>query len=344
LTARVRSAVGPAALALAVALTGGCAEGEPSRAGTPTQRAPTPGANEAGEVPVLAYHRVRGDINASPDLTISPRDFRRELEYLRRHGYHPVNFADLIAGRLDVPAGKTPVVLTFDDSSDTQFTFVRRWGRLVPDPGSAVGVLLAFHAAHPDWPLRGTFFAAPWAPPPNNFFGEPHLARAKLRSLLAHGFEIGLHTYTHANLGQASEREVVRQLALNVAELERHTGRDFPSLALPYGVYPANEALLRAGRHGPHAYRIDGAADFDYTGERARPPYVLGFDPYHVPRIPTGDDPGESRPVLRDVERSPGARYVSDGDSATVTVPRRAAAQLDRQALRRAGKRIRLVP
>jgi hypothetical protein len=138
---------------------------------------------------------------------------------------------------------------------------------------------------------------------------------------------------------------VVRQLALNIAELERHTGRrDFSSLALPYGAYPPNEALLRSGRHGPHAHRIAGAAEFEYTGERARPPYVLGFDPYHVPRIPTGDDPGESRAALRDLERWPADRYVSDGDPRVVTVPRRVAGQLNSDAVRRAGKRVRLVP
>jgi hypothetical protein len=77
-TARARSALAPVILALALGVAGGCAEDESSRAGTPTRRASTAGANEAGEIPVLAYHRVRED-NLAPDLTISPRDLRREL-------------------------------------------------------------------------------------------------------------------------------------------------------------------------------------------------------------------------------------------------------------------------
>jgi hypothetical protein len=112
-------------------------------------------ADETGQVMVLEYHRVGGDPDFAPEWTISARAFRRELEYLRRNGYHPVNARDFLTGRMDVPAGKTPVVLTFDDSSDTQFTLVRRDGKLVPDPGGAVGVLVDFHRRHPTGPCAG---------------------------------------------------------------------------------------------------------------------------------------------------------------------------------------------
>ena len=286
-----------------------------------------------------------GDLSFAPAFTISARRLRRELEYLRGHDYYPITFRDLVRGRLNVPAGKTPVVLTFDDSSDSQFTFLRRDGKLVPDPGGAVGVLLAFHARHPDWPLRATFFALPGASPPNNLFGQPRLAARKLRFLLAHGFELGLHTLWHANLATVSEEEVARQLALNVSALARLTGRrDFTTLAVPYGVYPKNEALLLGGRSGTRSYRIEGVAEFEYSGDRARAPWTRGFNRLHIPRIPVGDDPGESRAALRELERHPRARYVSDGNPRKVTVSRARAGQLDQAAVRKAGERARIMP
>ena len=137
----------------------------------------------------------------------------------------------------------------------------------------------------------------------------------------------------------------MRQLALNVAELERHTGRrDFVTLALPYGVYPPNEALLRAGQFEGRTYRVEGAAEFEYPGEAARPPWGRGFDALHIPRIPTGEDPGESKRVLRALDARPERRYVSDGDAATVTVPRAAVGAIDGVAVRRAGRRLRVRP
>ncbi len=341
---RWRVALGAATALAALLLTlAGCGEEPSSQPDKGSARA-TARANEAGQVMVLAYHRVGGDLEFAPRLTISARDFRRELEYLREHDYHPINFRDLIAGRLEVPAGKSPVVLTFDDSSDSQFTLVRRGGRLVPNPDGAVGVLVDFHRRHPDWPLRGTFFALPGAEPPNNLFGQPELSERKLRFLVDQGFELGLHTLWHANLATVSETEIVRQLALNVAELEKRTGlREFPSLALPFGVYPENGALLRGGRFGPHSYRVTGAAEFEYPGRPARPPWVEGFDAYHVPRIPTGSDAGESRRAFRSLERRPEKRYVSDGDARTVAVPERIADRVDRGVATRMRKRVRVV-
>lgn len=106
---------------------------------------------------ILAYHRI-GEPEGRWQRT--PANFRTDLERLLADGYFPVNLRDLVEGRLSmVPAGKRPVVLTFDDSTIGQF-------RILPDgtvhPHSAVGILKAFHEAHPaDWPLRATFWASP---------------------------------------------------------------------------------------------------------------------------------------------------------------------------------------
>jgi hypothetical protein len=328
-----------------VLLLGGCGDRGPSAAQVAKDRAAIRRANEAGEIPALAYHRVGGDLSFAPDFTISARQLRRELEYLRGRNYYPVNFRDLVRGRLDIPAGKTPVILTFDDSSDSQFTFVRHSGRLVPDPGGAAGVLLDFHARHPDWPLRGTFFALPGANAPTNLFGQPRLAAPRASLPARPRLRAGPPHALHANLATVSETEVVRQLALNVAALAHFTWRrDFTTLAVPYGVYPENEALLRAGRSGVESDRIEGVAEFEYTGVRAHPPWTRGFDPIHIPRIPTGEDPGESRAALRDLELHPRARYISDGDPRTVTVPRGRAGKIDQAVVRRAGSRVRLRP
>ncbi len=295
------------------------------------------GADETGEVMVLEYHRVGGDPDFAPEWTISARSFRAELEYLRSHDYHPVNAREFVAGRMDVPAGKTPVVLTFDDSSDTQFTLVRRGGKLVPDPGGAVGVLVDFHRRHPDWPLRATWFVLPEADPPNDLFGQRRYETRKLRFLVDAGMEIGSHTLYHANLGESTPDQVREQLARSVTEIRRHLpGYRVDTLGIPFGVYPADESLLREGRWENESYRFIAA--FEVAGGPSAAPFSRRFDPFHVPRVQTGPGPGQTREAFRDAERRPERRYVSDGDARVTSFPKRHAGRLDLEALRAAGR------
>ena len=76
-------------------------------------------ADELGAVPVLMYHQLVASPKGDYDQT--PAQFRTELEQLYTHGYRTVTAADLVAGRIDIPAGKHPMVLTFDDSTVSQF-------------------------------------------------------------------------------------------------------------------------------------------------------------------------------------------------------------------------------
>ena len=312
---------------------------DPGRAERPpvtVERARALRADETGQIMVLEYHRVGGDPDFAPEWTISPRAFRQELEYLRTHGYHPVNARDFLAGRMDVPAGRTPVVLTFDDSSDTQFTLVRRGGELVPDPGGAVGVLVDFHRRHPDWPLRGTWFVLPKADPPNDLFGQPRHAARKLRFLVEAGMEIGSHSLYHADLGRSSPNQVREQLARSVAEIRRHLpGYPVDTLGVPFGAYPADVSLLREGEWQGERYRFMGA--FEVAGGPSDPPGTRGFDPFRVPRIQTGRRGGQTREAFREAERDPGRRYVSDGDPRIISFPKEHAPRLDLEGLRAAG-------
>ena len=336
---------------LAVLLLGGCGgasgqddAGEARRADAPPagreaqlRAARDARADETGRVMVLEDHRIGGDPDFAPEWTISAREFRAELEYLRSHGYHPINLRDFVRNEIGVPAGKTPVVLTFDDSSDTQFTLVRRDGSWVPDPGGAVGVLADFHARHPDWPMRATWFVLPKADPPNDFFGQAKLVRRKLEYLTGQGMEIGSHTLYHADLASATPDEIRRQLALSIVEIRRHLpGYEVTTLGVPFGQYPSDIGLLRSGEWEGNAYAFEAAVEV--AGGPSLPPGARGFDAMRIPRVQTGTGPGQSRSVLRAFERRPRARYRSDGNPDTIAFPKARASHLDLQALHEDGK------
>ena len=332
---------------LAVLLAVGCGgESSATRAGrdaTPAGREPqlraarAIRADETGRVMVLEYHRVGGDRELAPEWTISARQFRQELDYLRTHGYHPVNLRDFVRNEIDVPAGKTPVVLTFDDSSDSQFTLVRRDGRWMPDPDGAVGVLADFHRRHPEWPLRGTWFVLPQADPPNDFFGQPRLVKRKLEYLTGQGMEIGSHTLYHADLSGATPEEIRRQLALSVVEIRRRLpGYEVTTLGVPFGQYPDDVSLLRSGEWEGHAYAFEAAVEV--AGGPSLPPGARGFDPMRIPRVQTGTGAEQSRQAFEHFERRPQDRYRSDGDPDTIAFPKARAGRLDLEALHAEGK------
>ncbi len=134
--------------------------------------------NELGRIMILEYHKID---YPEERWTRTPENFRRDLETLYARGYRLVSLGDLLDGRLAVPAGTTPVVLTFDDSSPGQFRYLEQNGTLEIDPKSAVGILEAFLRERPDFGRGATFFVLPAANPPNRLFNQPAPAGKKLQ-------------------------------------------------------------------------------------------------------------------------------------------------------------------
>ncbi|MFQ5575861.1 MAG: putative glycoside hydrolase [Anaerolineae bacterium] len=268
---------------------------------------PARAPNLTGAVPVLSYHLI-----GEPEgrWQRSPANFRADLARLLAQGYFPVNLQDLASGNLTmVPAGKRPVVLTFDDSSIGQF-------RMLPDgsvdPNSAVGILLAFHQAHPaDWPLRATFFVLQAVDAPDRIlFGQPEWAVQKLQMLVGWGMEVGSHTLSHANLAAAPSPEVRRQLALSRRDLQRLLpGYAVVSLAVPFGLYPDDESLLRGGEYAGETYRYRGVVAV--SGGLAPSPHTQGFNPFRIPRVQATQTQLD---YWLGVAAGPGAGYVSAGE------------------------------
>src|SRR5437773_12195249 len=110
-------------------------------------------ANELGRLMILEYHKID---YPEERWTRTPENFRRDLETLYAKGYRLINLADLLDRRIATPAGTTPVVLTFDDSSPGQFRYIESNGSVQIDPKSGIGVLEAFIAEKPDFARAAT--------------------------------------------------------------------------------------------------------------------------------------------------------------------------------------------
>jgi peptidoglycan/xylan/chitin deacetylase (PgdA/CDA1 family) len=277
--------------------------------------------NELGRVMILEYHKID---EPEERWTRTPENFRRDLETLYARGYRLQSLTALLEGRITVPAGTTPVVLTFDDSSPGQFRYLGGNGTLQIDPRSGVGILEAFLREKPDFGRAGTFYVLPGASKPNRLFNQPEHEGRKLRWLVEQGYEIGNHTLWHANLGKYDEATVRAQLAEAQVWVQRHVpDYRLRTLALPHGVYPRDVGWALSGTAKGTTYRHE--AILMVAGGAAPSPYAKAFDPARLQRIQAVEQ--DLRYWLQHFERNPGDRFVSDGNPGIVTIP---AARKDR--------------
>lgn len=276
-----------------------------------TIRPPDPAsvaANELGSVPILMYHRVENDPASEYDQT--PAKFTAELDRLYREGYRPTTLAHYITGTMDLAAGTHPVVLTFDDSTTTQLALTATGD---PAPGCAVALLEDFATQHPGFTATATFYVNndPFADDPRAL---PWLAR--------HGYEIGAHTATHANLSTLDAAGVQREFVQNLRAIKTAVP-DAPvrSMALPLGVYPRDHALATGGSWDGTPYTFDSV--LLVGANPASSPYTA-VDPAAIPRIRSGRSPVQfdSTYWLDYLAAHPDERYTSDGDPTRISFPR----------------------
>ncbi len=296
----------------------------PTRTPTPTLTpSPTPDptallqgvrANELGWILVLEYHLIE---DPEGRWSRTPENVRGDVERLISEGYYPINFIDLALGHIDVPAGKTPVVFTFDDSSSGQCRYLADG---TVDPNSACGILLDAARRYPDdWRPRGTFFVLLDVDVPDRvLFGQPEWTEKKLQDMVAWGLEIGSHTVTHFRLDQGTVDEVHWQLATSESRIEALIpGYEVRSISIPLGMYPADETLVHAGEWEDLRYDFQAAAEV--AGGASPSPWSVNFDPYHIRRTQAIDS--ELEYWLPFFQEHPELRYISDGDPATVAIP-----------------------
>lgn len=270
--------------------------------------------NELGVVPVVMHHEVRPDRVGAYDQT--PSELRAELELLWRRGYSPVYASELADGRIDLAAGKSPVVLTFDDSTVFQLELTSA-GR--PKRGTAVAILQEFARIHPEFPAKATFFLL------REPFGGTTRSAEHVRWLARHGFELGNHSHDHTPLATISDTEVQQQLAAGARViLDAVPGYRIKTLALPLGSEPRRAELAVRGRSGGLAY--GPYAVFLVGANPARSPYSRDFDRTAIPRIRSSHMPWASAEDytfaywMRHLGDHPEQRFVSDGDPAAITV------------------------
>jgi peptidoglycan/xylan/chitin deacetylase (PgdA/CDA1 family) len=271
--------------------------------GTGTVNAPGAAApNLQGRIPVLEYHVIGGDKNSLYTRTVA--SYRNDLETAYALGYRPITISQMLDKDFHtVPAGMSPVVVVFDDASDSQFRYVEKDGKLVVDPTSALGIWEEFARAHPDWKGGAVFCVLNGGAAGHNFFGDnpkyngqkKEWRLQKVKYLADHGHELCDHTLWHMKLSQYPDAAVQEQIARNAMGIDSAVpGYRIRTMALPYGLWPKNRQLAWQGSwtdpktKQTHNYRFD--AVLEVAGGPTRSPYDPQFNPKSINRIEAIDD------------------------------------------------------
>ncbi|HCT35590.1 MAG TPA: polysaccharide deacetylase [Firmicutes bacterium] len=275
-------------------------------------------ANELGRLMILEYHLIG---YPEADWRRTPENFRKDLQMLYDNDYYPIALQDLVARNIKVPVGKTPFVMTFDDSSNGQFNYLVKGNALLIDPKSAVGIMEQFKKEHPDFPLTATFYVLPGIDPGLRLFGQEGYIKQKLEFLVQRGYEIGNHSYWHQNLAKTDDAGVQKQMALALKAVQSYLpGYEMRNLSLPFGVFAKNPKLEISGSHEETKYRHSSIV---LVGSGSVPsPFSKDFNPFRLERIQAGDTPWGPKAYVERYKKNPSLRYVSDGNARTITVPK----------------------
>jgi peptidoglycan/xylan/chitin deacetylase (PgdA/CDA1 family) len=188
---------------------------EPSTPSGPAEVVP-PGRSPV-RVPILMYHYIR--INPDPrdrlgfNLSVTPSDFKLQMDWLRDNGYHPVDFDDLrayIFENQSLPA--RPVLLTFDDGYRDMYT-------------TAFPILHAHR-------FKGVSYVV------SGFLNSPnYITTEMLQEMDALGVQIGAHTVSHADLTKVSAADLHHEVFDSKAELEALVGHPVVDFCYPSGKF-----------------------------------------------------------------------------------------------------------
>lgn len=180
---------------------------------TPSQT-PTPQwlYNEPGEVvaPILLYHHVEDESPLSR-YQVSIPDFRAQMQTLKELGFTPVSISTVLTALLDggeLP--EKPIVITFDD-----------------------GHLSVYENAFPimqELGFPGVFYIVT-----NRINGSPEfVTTAQLKEMIAADWEIGSHSFSHADLTQ-NHAIAAKEIGKSKTDLEKALSTSVSTFAYPFG-------------------------------------------------------------------------------------------------------------
>ena len=298
-------------------------------------------ANELGRIPVVMYHDVNDKVGKNTKMNRTKASFEKDLQLLHDKGFYPVTLRSVVDGTMDVPAGKSPVVITFDDARESQFRLVEASESYSVDTESAYGMIEKFCKANPDWKPVATFFVLPKSEKTLEPFGQVGLGGDKIKYLMSKGCEIGNHSLRHKSFGRMTAKQLQDELSGAQKAVQAYASDvQITSLANPYGVYPRNKAdwkFLAKGTGVGGSYTHTAVCQAAWRPTVS--PAAKGFNPVRIERITPEDLKFGLAYWVGELTSGRMTRFVSDGDASVVSYPSSESSSADKAAIIALGKK-----
>jgi peptidoglycan/xylan/chitin deacetylase (PgdA/CDA1 family) len=174
------------------------------------------------EVLVLCYHAVSERWDA--DLSVTPRELRRQLTGLLSQGWVGAAFTDAVLR----PAHRRTLAVTFDDAFESVLTLA---APLLAELGLPATVFVPT-----DWVGKSLGWpeAARWAQTEHSQELRA-MSWDALRGLSSQGWEIGAHTRSHPHLTRLESAALRAELHGSRVACEQEIGSRCRSIAYPFG-------------------------------------------------------------------------------------------------------------
>jgi peptidoglycan/xylan/chitin deacetylase (PgdA/CDA1 family) len=223
-------------------------------------------------IPILMYHSVAEENEAGMHpyyrTATAPRVFEAQMESLRQSGFSVIGLTEAISRFREPKAGKSSVVITFDDGFRNFYT-------------NAFPIL-----------NRSGFTATMFLPTAHigesrlSFKGKECLSWSEVRELQKQGISFGSHTVTHPQLHDCDAPSIRKEIVDSKRTIEQRLGCAVESFSYPYA-FPETDNVFK-GRLREELHQAGYENGVCTTVGRPGP----ASDPFFLKRLPmnSGDD------------------------------------------------------
>jgi len=246
---------------------------------------------------ILTYHQFASNkAEKSTGLKVRLADFEQQLGMLYDAGFSLVTLEDWMAGKIRVPEGRRPLILSMDDVYFNNQIRLDETG--TPRLDTGIGILWAFYQEHPDFGCSAALFAnlgdKLYADPDESTW-EMELAEAIVWGI-EHDIKPYNHFYTHPQLNITSGGNILWEAEQNdryLRDLLTLAKREdlFPKLgnilALTYGVWPKVQNIpVMLSYQNPEGLPVQAVMEIDPISleKYLPPPWAESYDLVRMPR------------------------------------------------------------